>query len=157
MKVKGKQISDNTITQSNLNLTTPSGNTDAATKEYVDSNISVEHLSLSNKDMSALSTIGATGVTLACSTKVLENPVSESQVKVLINNIPIDVGPNKEAFFSNDSGSTARPVGEVALDDYLFWNPTNALYDLETTDTIDFEYLIHGPSSESGIIDGGEV
>ena len=157
MKIKGKQIKDDTITQDNLNLSYPSGNTDAATKEYVDSNISVEHLALSNKDMIALSTIGVTGVTLACATRVLENPVSESQMRVLINNIPIDVGPGKEAFFSDDSGVTARPVGEVALDDYLYWNSPNALYDLETNDSIDFEYLIHGPSTEDGVIDGGEI
>lgn len=157
MKIKGKQIKDNTITQNNLNLSYPSGNTDAATKEYVDSNISVEHLALSNKDMAALSTVGITGITLACLTKVLENPVADSQMRVLINNVPIDVGPGKESFFSDDGGATARPVGEVALDDYLYWNPTNALYDLETTDTIDFEYLIHGPSSEDGVIDGGEI
>lgn len=155
--IQGKQIADHTITQQNLSLTAPSGNTDAATKEYVDSNISVEHLSIANKNMQALSTSGHTGVTLACSTKVLENPVANSQVRVLINNITIDVGPGKEAFFSADSGLTARAPGEVAWGDYLYWDKTHALYDLEDTDTVDFEYLIHGDSTVDGVIDGGVI
>jgi len=157
MKIKGKQISDGTILQSNLALTTPSGNTDAATKEYVDSNISVEHLSVANKNMSALSTTGITGYTLACNTHILENPVANSQVRVLVNNITIDVGPNQEAYFSNNSGVTARGVGEVAWGDLLYWDMTKAKYALESDDTIDFEYLIHGNSTENGIIDGGEI
>jgi hypothetical protein len=157
MRLKGKQIADSTITQRNLNLTTPSGNTDAATKEYVDSMISVEHLSLANKNMSALSTSGITGITLACSTPILEPPITNSQTDVYINNLLIDSGPNKAAFFSGNSGITARGVGETQLGDYLYWNMLIAEYELEISDSIDFSYLIHGASSETGVIDGGVI
>lgn len=153
MKIKGKQIAINTITQDNLSLTTPSGNTDAATKEYVDSMVSVEHLSLANKDMVALSTTGITGYTLACNIPVLENPLSNSQVIVYVNNVQVDQGPLKWCYFSGNSGMTARNTNEVAWGDFLYWNKQYAPYDLEPSDKIDFVYLIHGDSVEEGTLD----
>lgn len=163
IKLQGKQISDNTITQNNLNLLTPnsgdtkSGATVDYVNYYVDINKSVEHLSINNKDMAALSTVGHTGVTLACNTPILEQPLSNSYITVTINNIIVEVGPTKCCFFSGDSGITARNVGDAQMGDYLFWNMGVAVYALESDDRIDFDYIITSASSLLEVIDGGEI
>jgi hypothetical protein len=158
-KIQGKQIANSTITQSNLNLYEPILPNDAATKDYVDTQRSVEHLALSNKDMSALSTVGLTGVNLACAKPVMETPVSKSQVIVYINNVQIDTGPTKHAFFSADSGVTRKQNNDIVIGDYLYWDNDIAPYELESDDEIDFVYLRSGDSREQGdiIIDGGGV
>jgi hypothetical protein len=147
MKIKGKQLDDNTIFQNNLSLTTPVFNTDAATKEYVDLLSSTEYINVSNKGMAAISTSGITGATIACNTSISETPTTGCYIMVLINKLQVDVGIGKECFFSNDGGVTARVSGEEQLGDFLYWNTNIAPYDLEITDEIDFIYI----KSESAI------
>jgi hypothetical protein len=159
MKIKGKQILDNTITQSNLNLYAPLYPNDAATKDYVDTAKSVEHMSLSNKNMTALSTVGLTGVRKACNTPIMETPVSKSHIIVNLNNVQINVGPTYHAFFSEDGGVTRKLNANIIIGDFLYWDMDIAPYALEADDEFDFIYLKTGDSSEDGelIIDGGIV
>jgi hypothetical protein len=110
--VKGKQILDDTITQEKLDLTTPTQDFDAATKEYVDTNISTEYNSVINKSMAALAT--SNDGDLATSTAILQDPVTETGVDVFVNGVKVNmkgkfVGRIYNASSDFVSGSTYTP------------------------------------------------
>jgi hypothetical protein len=148
IKLKGKQIDDATITQQNLNITTDSiiNPTDVTTMEYVQnysmSAITSVTYAPDNLDMSALATVSGSNYNLACSTAILDNPLSE--VRIFINGVEVNVGYGSSKYdcvFSPD-GITLRTPGTEQIGDYLYWNTNNALYQLEIDDKIDFIYII---------------
>lgn len=142
IKIGGKQISNNTITQEKLNLVQPTYDYDAATKEYVDNIKSVEMLSTANINMFALDTLDETGYVLACSTPILQEPLTNSEVKVLINNVNVTVGFGEFCYFSGDGGVTPKTDSNVEIGDYLYWVSANSNYELEIDDLVSFEYII---------------
>ena len=150
MKIGGKQIGDNTITQSKLAVSTASvvNPTSVTTKEWVENKILYEitGLTYSNKNlnMSALATTANTNANLACNTGILDIP--NSNVRVNVNGVEISVGGNVspyDCFFSPD-GIIVRAVGSEILNDKLYWNTNIAFYQLDVTDKIDFIYIIRG-------------
>lgn len=147
--IKGKQIDDNTITQANISITTQDviNPTDLTTKEWVENYVNTASALItyctSNLNMTALVTVKNTGYNLACSTPVQVTP--NSDIKVLINGVEVNVGlqgTNVDCNFSPD-GVTFRAIGDVRVGDFLYWDTTNARYQLDSNDEIDFIYLIY--------------
>jgi hypothetical protein len=143
--IQGKQIVDYSITKSKFNLdnTKIINLTDIITKSYVDSitlsGVTKISNNLSNLNMSALNLISNSGYQLACSIPILSIPYS--YVKVYVNGLEVNVGYGLDCYFSNDNGITLKDFGSETVGDYLFWN-TNGRYVLDSTDEIDFVYLI---------------
>lgn len=142
MPVKGKQFVDNTITQEKLELIDPVETTDAATKNYADSNRSVEIASISNKNMSANDTLTAVedfpiGVTEA----VTDVPTIGTKVDVIVNGEKVNIGDGLDGYFSPD-GTIIRDRGNVEQGDNLYWNKNGAKFNLDTSDLVDFNYMI---------------
>lgn len=144
-KIKGKQIDNATITQSNLNVTTESvvNLTDVTTKGWVEAyaNSAVTSLTYAteNLNMWASSTTANSGLQKACATAILVQP--NSDVRVLINGVEVNIGTGLDCVFSPD-GTTLRTPGSELVGDFLYWYTTGAKYQLESDDTIDFMYLI---------------
>ena len=46
----------------------------------------------------------------------------------------------EDCYFSNDSGSTAKTIANIAAGDTLYWNASNAGYELEASDDVDVKY-----------------
>jgi len=142
--VRGKQIDNGTITQSNLGLTNPININDAVTLEYFNnySTTKIDTLAISNKNMMANSTSGITGVTLACNIPVLQYPVLNSYVEVRLNGIEIENGFNKGCFFSSDGGVTQKDSNQISYNDYLYWDNNIQQQSLDSTDRFFFNYLV---------------
>lgn len=61
---------------------------------------------------------------------------------VMINGIKAELGSGiktADCYFSGDTGSTARAIGDIASGDSLYWNGSS-VFTLETSDVIDFIY-----------------
>lgn len=104
-------------------------------------NNKIEHLDyvLTNLDMTAIS---GTSIHLATSTPLLYNP--KTIVIVEVNGVPVKLGDGiktNDCFFSNDGGLTARTMGTIQQNDYLYWNEDTATYPLELDDKISFIYM----------------
>lgn len=67
-------------------------------------------------------------------------PFADSKVTLKINGLEASYGMSKDFYFSNDGGATARAMADIEAGDELFWNGTNAGYDLEPSDDIDIDY-----------------
>jgi len=145
MPIKGKQIVDNTITQKQLGVVTESiaQPTDVTTKKYVDSTVDSAVTGLTYTDIdyniSATDTTGESPV-LATDHQISKIPVGG--VRVYVNGLEINVGPGLMSFFAPESSGTPTPreFEEEQQGDYLWWDPSIAKYQLESTDDIDFVY-----------------
>lgn len=70
-------------------------------------------------------------------------PFSDSVVTIKINGMEINLSDGNKldaAYFSNDSGSTARLIKDVEAGDTLYWNGSIAGYQLDGTDDLDIAY-----------------
>ena len=70
-------------------------------------------------------------------------PFSDSVVTVKVNGMEINLSDGNKleaAYFSNDSGSTARLIKDVEAGDTLYWNGSIAGYQLDGTDDLDIAY-----------------
>jgi hypothetical protein len=76
---------------------------------------------------------------LATNGIILHQP--QGRVDVLVNGVSIDLGIDKDAYFSGNGGITARSRGSVQVGDKLYWNGSIANYELDERDVIDFDYL----------------
>ena len=77
-----------------------------------------------------------TGITISAT------PLDDSAVLVLVNGVGIELGDGvktTEAYFSSDSGTTARALADIASGDELIWNGSTH-YTLETDDIIEIRY-----------------
>jgi hypothetical protein len=91
-----------------------------------------------NQSMPAKNTTG--DASLACDFPVFKEP--QGKIDVYVNGLSATTGPGKDCYFSADNGITAKVDGEERMGDKLFWNGLISGYDLETTDKIDFDYII---------------
>lgn len=84
---------------------------------------------------------------------ITSTPALNSYVRVLVNGIGYPLGDgdrddvsggtnNVACYFSVDSGATARSISAIASGDTLYWNAVHAGFDIETSDEIDFDYLV---------------
>lgn len=109
--------------------------------DYTDTAIgegSVERNAPYNQSMNANITTGNNS--LACDFPLFKEP--QGKVDVYINGLSVSTGPGKDCYFSDDNGISAKVDGEERMGDKLYWNGDDAGYDLETTDIIDFDYII---------------
>jgi hypothetical protein len=143
-RIKNKQINVATPFDFNnqrlYNLGTPTGSTDATTKDYVDSKTA--NLNYST-DVNMAANSGVSGTYLACNTGITATPAT--RIKVYLNSIEILVGngtTSADCYFSANSGVTAKTWTNVALGDYLYWNGSYAPFQLESTDGFSFDYLV---------------
>lgn len=150
MLISGKQIKDLTITQNKLNLVTPIAPADAATKEYVDNHRSVERLNTEDRNMN-LSGIVPEGVNSYVSVPVNDitsDKLTNSTIEVYVNTTKVDVGPSEPFQFRSQLG-VIRDIGDEEQGDSLFVNTLLSGYGLDTTDTIDFNYIISQTGTSS--------
>lgn len=82
----------------------------------------------------------------ACATGLSSTPAQNSYVHVVISGgfIP-EIGngvKTKDAYFSGDSGSTARAFNAIVSGDKLYWNGSIAGVQLATTDLVSFHYNV---------------
>ena len=100
--------------------------------------------SKSNLNMSTLDTINDGD--LAVLTGITDTPLEDNFVRVTVNGLEVNVGGKDypyDCYFSNDDGITHRNLGEEQIGDKLYWNPSIAGYNLDSSyDKIDFIYLI---------------
>lgn len=146
-KIKGKQFEDSTIIQDKLNITTESivSESDATTVQYVDMSIASGATSLvysvNNKDMVANITSGSSTM-LATNTQVVDVP--QGGIKVFINGIGVNNGVGLDCFFAPEATGTPTPriYGSEQQGDYLWWNTTDAPYQLDGEDSITLVYFV---------------
>lgn len=97
----------------------------------------------SNKNMVALVT--AVDGDKATNTTVAVTPAGDCYVMPDINGSIVGVGDgakNKEVYFSNDGGATARLIKDIAAGDTVHWMGSIAGYELDVTDRIGLHYDI---------------
>ena len=79
----------------------------------------------------------STGITIT------HTPFNDSNVTIKVNGMEINLGSGnktEDCYFSNDSGSTAKTIANIAAGDTLYWNASNAGYELEASDDVDVKY-----------------
>lgn len=70
-------------------------------------------------------------------------PFNDSNVQITVNGLAANLGDGvktKDAFFSNDGGTTAKSIADIEAGDELYWNGSIAGFELEDTDLIDIIY-----------------
>lgn len=78
-----------------------------------------------------------TGITLTYT------PFQDSTVQVFLNGIALEESYNDrsgDVYFSRDGGVTAVAAGDLDAGDTLYWNGTDAGYELAVTDTFEIVY-----------------
>jgi|13_taG_2_1085334.scaffolds.fasta_scaffold00019_65 hypothetical protein len=73
---------------------------------------------------------------------ITNTPNADQIVRVEVNGVAVELGDGvktKTCYFSGDSGSNARAMGDIAAGDSLYWNGSS-VYSLETDDIVDFIY-----------------
>jgi hypothetical protein len=77
-----------------------------------------------------------TGITIG------DTPAGDSNVRVTVNGVGVALKGDKtgDAYFSNDAGTTARALADIASGDELIWNGTSGAYALEATDIVEIFY-----------------
>lgn len=101
-----------------------------------------------NKNMAASVTV-ADG-DLACATAVALTPATSSAgggyIGVDVNGVAYSVGDGVKVgvacYFSGDGGVTARTMKLVVAGDDLYWNGSVALFQLEASDRINFNFEV---------------
>jgi hypothetical protein len=81
---------------------------------------------------------------LAVTTAIAATPRSDSNVKVEINGVNVEIGDGVkvgvESYFSGDGGTTARTISAIQAGDQLYWNGSVAGYELVSADRVTFRY-----------------
>jgi hypothetical protein len=97
----------------------------------------------SNKQMAA--SLTSADFQAACATTIATTPATDGYVRVFVNGLAVTVGDGvrtKDCYFSADGGTTAKTIANIAAGDTLYWVQSVALYNLATTDVIDFDYAV---------------
>jgi hypothetical protein len=116
------------------------------TKQYVDGLVSANSgatMVNANKDMVALLT--TVDNQLATNTAIANTPAG--YVQVFVNGVKVSLGDGvktKDCYFSADGGTTAKAISAIVINDLLYWNGSVTGYQLDTSDSIDFDYEVSG-------------
>lgn len=81
----------------------------------------------------------------ATSVAVALAPVSGGSVDVWVSGVKVTVGDGdktKECYFSTNIGVTALPLSSIVVGATLHWMGSNATYELDGTELIDFIYVV---------------
>lgn len=92
-----------------------------------------------NPTQSTLGDESATGITIT------NTPLNDSNVEVEVNGIAIDLGngvKDRDAYFSGDSGTTAKSIADIEAGDELYWNGNVVGFELDTSDSINLNYEV---------------
>ena len=77
---------------------------------------------------------------------ITSTPAGNSFVSVFVNGALIKLGDGQkltaDAYFSANAGVTPKAFNAIAAGDELFWNATNAGYNLDANDEVDFNYAL---------------
>jgi hypothetical protein len=76
---------------------------------------------------------------------IVATPVGDRYIQVFVNGLKVVIGDAsklKDCYFSVDAGANARALGDIVATDDFIWNGVIAGYQLETDDSIDFDYEI---------------
>ena len=79
----------------------------------------------------------------ATDSAVPTTPIDNGYVIVDVNGIIVGVGngaKDKEVYFSNDGGTTARQIQNISAGDTIHWMGSIAGYQLDVTDRISLNY-----------------
>ena len=103
---------------------------------------------ISNKNMAC--SLTATDGDVACNTGIISTPSNGSYVTVYVGaddtKMKLDYGNGTKtgvsAYFSGDSGTTARAHNAIQAADKLYWNGSVAGCQLATTDRCTYEYQV---------------
>lgn len=108
------------------------------------SNIQIEVLPVDTEADLDQTTVGDTNGNYSPTGVTIEyTPFMDSMVHVKINGIEVNLGNGtrtKDCYFSNDAGTTAKTIKNIAAGDELYWNGGIAGFELDPSDDIDFEY-----------------
>jgi len=146
--VRFKQLNLNAGGDTITNHGTPSASTDVSTKGYVDGEVTA----LTSSDKAQNPTGDTSGDNETTGITIASTPAKDGYVVVKVNGASYEVGDGvktKDCYFSSDSGTTAKSIADITSGDELIWNGVISGFDLLTTDSIDFEYVIAGVSSAS--------
>jgi hypothetical protein len=95
-----------------------------------------------DKDLAALAT--ALDGDQATSGALSATPAGGGYVQVFVNGKRVNVADGSatpgDCYFSNDGGTTPRPLASIAAGDTLHWVGSVGGYELETTDRVDLDY-----------------
>lgn len=100
--------------------------------------------SSANKNMAANVTTADGQV--ATSTPIAATPRNDSHVSAEVNSVDLRIADGdaqrttSEAYFSGDNGITARNIADIVAGDKMFWNGSQAGYELVAPDRISFFY-----------------
>lgn len=100
-----------------------------------------------DKNLAPASTSGdgsATGLTIT------HDPVGDGYVIIRINGVQVDIGDGvktREAYFSDDGGTTAKAFAAITIGDELIWNGVIAGFELTGGDDCDFDYDVQNIGS----------
>lgn len=122
------------------NVVDPADDQDAATKNYVDSEVaSPTTLDKARNPLASSGDGSSTGLAITAT------PAHDSHVVVDINGLSYPAGDGtklKECYFSGDAGATAKNIADIVAGDVLYWNGVIAEVDLEATWDVDFHYVV---------------
>lgn len=115
-----------------------------------------QKLTLENKNMAALATSSDGDEATLISIALI--PSNDGFVRVFVNGVGVSLGDgakDKDCYFSDDGGTTARRIKDITNGDHLFWMGSVAGYELTTDDLISFDYNEDiNPDAASGFDEG---
>ena len=112
-------------------------------KKYVDDLIATAGGANTSDDKNLTASITTADGDLATVSTITNTPANDSYVQVFVNGIKVRLGDGvltAACYFSADSGVTARAIADIVSGDELYRNGSIAGYELDATDTIDFDY-----------------
>lgn len=91
----------------------------------------------------------------ACGVAVQSTPALNSHVFVLVNGQERSVGDgvlNADSYFSDDGGSSARNLADIAAGDTVHWNGSVAGFQLTVLDEIEFDFDALSDGGVGGVV-----
>jgi hypothetical protein len=100
---------------------------------------------LLDKNMTPLNVAGSNGVFSGLT--ITNTPISDGYVEVTVNGIVINLGTsssNGDGYFAQPSsgGTIGRNLADIQAGDEFYWNSILALYPLDNTDSVSFNYNV---------------
>ena len=148
-QLKNKQIKVLTSfdfnSQKAINVLDPTLAQDAATKNYVDTQVATVDNSVPTQSDKAKVPAATSGNDQDSTLTIAATPSGNGYVMVLVNGSMQELGDGvktKDCYFTGDSGTTARAISAIVATDKFYWNGVISGFDLAVTDKVDFQYNV---------------